>query len=100
MQLSILENGSSELVKAVVHGMSLSLVAVMGAYNLAAWLQRRQRHLAFNALVYAALVLFEYQHVCHHRASLSAAVGAAALAATATTATVSAASEPVQREAA
>lgn len=81
MQLSILESGSREVGKAAVHGMALSLALVMGAYNAAAWLQRRQRHLAFNAGIYAALVFFEYQHVCHHRASLAAAVAAAARAA-------------------
>lgn len=94
MQLSILENGSREMTKAVVHGLALSLVAVMGAYNLAAWLQRRQRHLAFNAGIYAALVFFEYQHVSHHRSALAAAVGAAALAAATAT------DEPAEQRAA
>lgn len=80
MQLSILENGSREGVKAAVHGLALGLVALMGAYNAAAWLQRRQDHLAINTLVYAALVLFEYQHVAHHRAELAPAVAGAAVA--------------------
>ena len=85
MQLSILEAGSQEGFKAVVHGLALSLVGLMGAYNAAAWLQRRQPHLAFNTIVYAALVYFEYQHVCHHCADMGAAAGrrAAGLAAVA-----------------
>ncbi len=89
MQLSILQNGSGEAMKAIVHGIALSLVAVMGAYNASAWLQRRQRHLAFNAVIYTALVFFEYQHVIHHRSALVAAT--AATAATAAAAAASAA---------
>lgn len=64
--LAILYPGSCEPLKAVVHGMALSLAAVMGAYNLAAWLRRRQPHLALNAAVYIAAVLFEQRHVAHH----------------------------------
>lgn len=94
MQVSILETGSSEVVKAAVHGIALCLVALMGTYNVAAWLQRRQRHLAFNAAIYAALAVFEYQHVCHHRAALAPAVGAAGVAAAV------AALEPAEKQAA
>ena len=72
MRMSILESGTREGVKAAVHGMTLGLVAVMGAYNAAAWLQRRQPHLAMNAAIYAALTFFEYMHVGHHRAALAA----------------------------
>ncbi len=80
MQLSILESGSDETLKAAIHGMALGLAAVMGLYNSAAWLQRRRRHLAINALVYSALVLFECRHVRHHRAAASLAHSAAAAA--------------------
>jgi hypothetical protein len=38
----------------------------MGAYNAAAWLRRRQPHLAINAVLYAALTAWEQQHVAHH----------------------------------
>jgi hypothetical protein len=90
VQLSILESGSREGFKAGVHGLALSLVGLMGAYNAAAWLQRRQPHLAFNTIVYAALVFFEYQHVCHHWADIGSstarAAGVAAVAAAAATA--------------
>jgi hypothetical protein len=69
MRLDLLENGSREMFKAAVHAMSLGLAIAMGLYNLAAWAQRRQRHLAINAFIYLAAVLFEQQQVRHHLAS-------------------------------
>jgi hypothetical protein len=48
----------------------LGLFVVMGVYNVAAWMRRRERHLAINALVYAALTAWEQQHVAHHLAEL------------------------------
>jgi hypothetical protein len=38
----------------------------MGAYNAAAWLQRRQSHLAVNAVIYIAAAFWEQRHVMHH----------------------------------
>ena len=64
--LPILYPGSCEPLKAVVHGMALSLAALMGAYNAAAWLRRRQSHLAINAVIYIAAVFWEQRHVAHH----------------------------------
>ncbi len=90
MQLDILESGERETVKAAVHGVALALTLVMDAYNLAAWVRRRQGHLAVNTLVYSALAVFEYRHVRHHR---DAALKAAAVLAAAT-ATAIAASAP------
>jgi hypothetical protein len=65
--LAILYPGSCEPLKAFIHGMALSLAAVMGAYNAAAWLRRRQRHLAVNAVIYLAAVVWEQRHVAQHR---------------------------------
>ena len=64
--LAILYPGSCEPLKAAVHGIALSLAAVMGAYNAAAWLRRRQSHLALNAVIYLAAVFWEQRHVVHH----------------------------------
>jgi hypothetical protein len=64
--LPILYPGSCEPLKATVHGVALGLVVLMGAYNTAAWLRRRQRHLAVNAVIYLAAALFEQRHVMHH----------------------------------
>jgi len=70
MQLSVLQCGSCEPLKASVHGTALALFAVMGLYNAAAWLARREQHLAVNAVVYAALTAWEQQHVSRHLAAL------------------------------
>lgn len=66
MTLPILRPGSCEPFKAGVHGAALGLAAVMGAYNAAAWMQRRERHLWINAVVYTLAIAFERQHVAHH----------------------------------
>jgi hypothetical protein len=50
--------------------MALGVAALCGIYNAAAWLSRRERHLAVNAVLYAALVVFERRHVAHHLAGL------------------------------
>jgi hypothetical protein len=64
--LPILKQGSCEPVKAVVHGASLGLCALMGLYNAAAWINRRERHLAVNAIVYGLAVAWERRLVAHH----------------------------------
>jgi hypothetical protein len=38
----------------------------MGVYNAAAWVQRRERHLWINAVVYGLALAFEQKHVAHH----------------------------------
>jgi hypothetical protein len=62
----MLDVGQCEPLKAAVHGVLLATVAVCAAYNAAAWLKRRQRHLAFNAVVYGLAVCWEHSHVRHH----------------------------------
>ena len=62
----MLEVGQCEPLKAAVHGVLLATVAVCAVYNAAAWLKRRQPHLAINAVVYGAAVLWEHAHVMHH----------------------------------
>ena len=64
--LPILYPGNCEPLKAAVHGVALVLAGVMGAYNVAAWLQRRQSHLAVNAVIYIAAAVWEQRHVAHH----------------------------------
>ena len=70
MKLEVLQCGSCEPLKLSVHGAALGLAAVMGLYNAAAWLKRRQAHLAINAVLYAALTAWEQQHVAHHLAEM------------------------------
>src|SRR5881227_3995654 len=69
-EISMLRCGSCEPLKACVHATALGLSAVMGLYNAAAWLSRRELHLAVNAVLYTALTAWEQQHVAHHLAEL------------------------------
>jgi hypothetical protein len=64
--LPILDVGCCEPFKAAIHGAALGLTVLMGAYNAAAWLRRRQRHLAINTLIYLAAAVWEERHVRHH----------------------------------
>ena len=70
MDLKVLKCGNCEELKLAVHALALGVAALCGAYNAAAWLSRRERHLAINTVLYAALVAFEQQHVSHHIAEL------------------------------
>jgi hypothetical protein len=66
MELRILKCGSCEPLKLGVHAGAFGLAAVMGLYNAAAWLSRREIHLAINAVLYTALTAWETEHVRHH----------------------------------
>ncbi len=63
---AILDHGSYETAKAAVHAAALGLGLVMGTYNMAAWVVRRQRHLFLNACVYVVFSLWEVRLVAHH----------------------------------
>jgi hypothetical protein len=47
----------------------LGLFAIMGLYNAAAWINRRERHLAVNALIYGFGVAWERRLVARHLAT-------------------------------
>ena len=66
VDLSILQHGRCEPFKAGVHGAALGLAVVMGLYNAAAWVHRRERHLWINAVVYCLLTEFERRLMRHH----------------------------------
>ena len=70
MDLKVLKCGNCEELKLGVHGAALGIVALCGLYNAAAWLSRRERHLAVNAVLYTALTVWEQQHVSHHMAEM------------------------------
>jgi hypothetical protein len=72
-RLTVLQCGECEPLKAGVHAAALGLFAVMGLYNTAAWLLRRERHLGVNAVLYSVLTLWEQHHVTHHVARMRAA---------------------------
>jgi hypothetical protein len=65
----MLDSGRCEPLKAAVHGVLLVTVSVCAAYNAAAWIKRRQRHLAINAIIYSAAALWERCHIAHHLAA-------------------------------
>jgi hypothetical protein len=71
--LAVLQCGSCEPLKAGIHATALGLFVVMGLYNAAAWLCRREQHLAINAVVYGTLIVWERQHIARHMASIHAA---------------------------
>ena len=85
IDLKVLKCGNCEPLKLGVHGLTLALAALCGLYNTAAWLSRRERHLAVNAVFYAALIAFEQRHVAHHFAELRHPKTAAAPGAVTTT---------------
>jgi hypothetical protein len=62
----MLDVGECEPLKAAVHGLLMATVSVCAAYNAAAWLKRRQSHLAINAIIYTAAMWWEHTHVKHH----------------------------------
>ena len=64
--MKVLQCGNSEHLKTGVHASVLGLAAICGLYNAAAWLTRRQTHLAVNAVLYTVLAAWEQQHVAHH----------------------------------
>lgn len=66
MDLQVLKCGNCEELKLGVHAGALGLAALCGLYNAAAWLSRRETHLAINTVVYMMLMLWEQQHVVHH----------------------------------
>lgn len=65
-QLDVLNHGTCEGLKAGIHATTLALAAVMGLYNAAAWLRRREQHLAVNTILYAMLIAWEREHVTRH----------------------------------
>jgi hypothetical protein len=62
----LLDSGSCEPFKAGVHGVALALAATCALYNTAAWIKRRQSHLAINAVLYWSMTAWEHCHVMHH----------------------------------
>jgi hypothetical protein len=68
--MKVLQCGSCEHLKTGVHASVLGLAAICGLYNAAAWLTRRQTHLAVNVVMYTVLAAWEHQHVAHHLAEL------------------------------
>jgi len=63
---ALFKSGSQETVKGTVHLLLHGLAASAAIYNAAAWLDRREPHLAVNTAVYTGLALFEIKQVMSH----------------------------------
>src|SRR5262245_50525486 len=72
----VLDSGRCEPLKMAVHAVLLGTMAVCALYNSAAWLKRRERHLAINAVLYTTGALWERYHVMHHLAACDRALAA------------------------
>lgn len=60
------QSGAAEPAKAATHAALGLLAGGCFVYNFTAWILRRERHLAFNAVIYGALTLLEWKQVRHH----------------------------------
>lgn len=58
--------GHAEQFKAGVHFGIFALAAMCFGYNLMAWAQRRDTHLAINVGVYGGLMEYERQQIVRH----------------------------------
>src|SRR5262245_26233649 len=76
MDLKVLKCGNCEELKLGVHAVTLGLAALCGLYNAAAWLSRREQHLAMNVVIYVGLIAIEQRHVAHHIAEMRRTVAA------------------------
>src|SRR5262245_49979436 len=70
MDLPLLQCGKCEPLKLSVHAGMLGIATICLAYNAAAWLSRRQTHLAVNTVLYSCLTIWEQRHVAHHLAEI------------------------------
>ena len=59
-------SGEQEGVKGAFHGTACLLATAMAAYNVAAWILRREAHLGINAVVYSLAVGWEVKQTMHH----------------------------------
>ena len=66
LDLPVLKCGHCEELKLGVHAGALAIAALCGAYNAAAWLVRREPHLAVNTVLYAMLIAWEQKQISHH----------------------------------
>lgn len=64
--MSFTDAHSSEGTKGAVHGALLTVAAMCSVYNACAFRARGGGRLAFNACVYAALVMFEGYQISRH----------------------------------
>ena len=64
--MSLLNKGSDEAYKGALHAYLAGFLTVVGSYNLAAYLARRERHLLTNTVIYTAGVGWEVYQAWRH----------------------------------
>ena len=64
---------SGQVVKGAVHGALLTLLAMCVVYNTCAWGKRRQRHSAWNVVLYVGMAAYEVYQVWHHTQQITGA---------------------------
>lgn len=64
--MDFLRSGHSEPLKAGVHATLGLLALACVAYNGAAWVLRREKHLARNVVIYGALAVLEFTQTQKH----------------------------------
>lgn len=62
----VFQPNSCEDFKGLTHLAAFGLAFAMGMYNLGAALSRRERRLALNTLIYAALIVHEARETRRH----------------------------------
>ena len=65
-------SGNHEALKSGVHGVASTVAAVMAAYNIAAWVFRRDPHLRLNSVLYTLAFAWEIKQTFHHLAACGA----------------------------
>jgi hypothetical protein len=65
--VKLFDAGSCEELKLTAHASLGLLAGLCLAYNVTAFIRRGERHLAVNAVVYGALVAYEWQKANSHR---------------------------------
>lgn len=63
----LLDRGEAESFKGYAHGLMFTLAVLFVAYNVSAWITRRETHLARNSLVYGLLAVLEAWQMARHR---------------------------------
>jgi hypothetical protein len=71
--VKLVQPGEFEPLKLAVHGGMLVGAALCAAYNIGAFVARREPHNAVNAALYTGLVALELSHVAHHWAAVDEA---------------------------
>lgn len=62
----LLQPGTAELSKGIIHTIMFAGHAMCFAYNVMAYMQRRETHLATNVVVHGLGVVWEFGQVLDH----------------------------------